>query len=172
MNYLLSFIKLLFMLKLDRVGFYCLQPENPNCIPTHTDPCFMAHFLKKHLTYKLQSHLGQMQGSFKVIQNQLKFQHTLNMTFQCYQSEVNFTFYKLRTVRALKDICNICRQTYCYILYIFVSINFTYKMTISYGSTYYTHERESILFLLFSFFKFLHSQEQYVQATGWMKGNS
>ena len=50
-----------------------------------------------------------MERSFKVIQNQLKFQYTLNMTFQCYQSDFIFIFYKLRTVRALEDICNICR---------------------------------------------------------------
>ena len=50
-----------------------------------------------------------MERSFKVIQNQLKYQHSLNMTFQCYQSEVIFTSYKLKTVRTLEDICNICK---------------------------------------------------------------
>lgn len=75
----------------------------------HTRSCFTAHFLKKYLAYKLQSHLVQMQGSFKVIQNLLKFQHNLNMTFQCYQSEVTFIFHKLDTIRTLENTYNICR---------------------------------------------------------------
>lgn len=76
-----------------------------------------------------------MKKSFNIIQNQLKFQHTLNRTLQCYQSEVTFIFHLLKIVRALEDICSSCRRTYHYkhTVY-FVYIHFPYKITILYGS--------------------------------------
>lgn len=41
------------------------------------------------------------------------------------------------------------RHTVINILYFFVYINFTYKMTISHGSTFYKLERDSMLFFFF-----------------------
>lgn len=63
MSYPLSFIKLLFTHKIARVGFSFLQQNNSNCIVTHSHSCFMTQFFEKAFGL----HLGQMQGSFKVI---------------------------------------------------------------------------------------------------------